>query len=292
MKKINFLLALLAFVAVGLVFTSCGTDEEADPPTLTLVSQADGKITVQAASNEYDLTTLAINAPVNVLLNNLAPATAFAADQVVSPFKFVSGNRNIQVIIDYKGAANDELKLTLTDDNGKATDLTVKFTAAVAETAFAFECTTGKVYNKLGSQKPAWNLETKSALLSDEAADADMWNKTDFSTPGSDMSNGFIVGWDGANGTKFVKTAKGADYDNASVEDAVAAYAAGPAVDNLKHLAQGDVIATKVRGGDKYSLIKVTAVELLGPAKGFGDLKSEADDNISFSYKFGTAAAK
>jgi len=115
-----------------------------------------------------------------------------------------------------------------------------------------------------------------------------MWNKTEINSPSSDMSSFFIVGWNGVNGTQFVKATNALDYETSTVETAIALYKSGTASEKMKNLILGDVISAKIRNSEKYALIKITHIELVGSDKNFGNNKTDNDDFIKFKYKVGT----
>ncbi len=151
------------------------------------------------------------------------------------------------------------------------------------ETAFGEE-KTASIWNKLGSQSGAYDLNTDANVASSETAD--MQNPTDLT---SKVDNNFFAGWTSETTTRFVK-ANDFDYATGTVEAAITAYAgtkletvgANYDTDEANAVKINDIYVAKIRDTDEYALIKVTAVNVTA---------DDNDDKITFSYKKGEVVA-
>lgn len=262
------LASVLAIAGMALL-SSCGGEET--PPSITLDTNA---MTV-APGEEVTVTA------------TFAEEDKKLAELTVTESTDMGGAATVEL----DGSSNNYVYTGTVPANAGGTTITVTFTVKdkkdnegsvdlvlTVETPFANETTTSIVNNIHGPSAGAWDMVADQAKLKDDAdADKDIVDQTDANT--GDFLAG---GWAAGNGTMFV-VANSYDYANATQESAVSAYAAGTATATLSNddLAVDNVIIAKLRGGDDYSVIKITEVFDDGTNGGTGN----NTDYRKFTYK-------
>lgn len=284
MKKLGFLKFAAAILALATVtfMTSCSKDDDGtetvdQSPVLNLLG-GEGYTSADATIKVGDTIMVGITATANATSGEkLVKFTAvFTSDDepytvLDSTFKNESFSTVIILPCDYP--LSGKLALTITDNAGKIATKTLNVTVESNETPLTEVAGGGMIYNLLGSEKGAWDLVADVAKSStDDAADKDLINTT---TVGSTTPEIFEEEWTCSNGTMYVK-ATGFDYNNATVESAATAYAAGSASATVSDVAVDDIYVAKLRGGTDYAVLKITAVTVTD---------DNNDDVIKFSYK-------
>jgi hypothetical protein len=290
MKKIKFL--ALMMMAGALVFTSCKKDDETIPaPTISLsgsdnqeldFTNQDSLQVVMSVSVKADgkVETFSIKEKKVVDANN-STSTAYDAS-TTDDFK---GETSKTYYFDkwfhqsdFVGLQSINYEFNLTDKEGQSASkvLVIKEKQNSQETPFATEKTTGSFWHIHGQKPGAYDLDGDAEVSSTGDPSTKSMINTDPATDAS-VPSGFTGSWESGNNTEFVKD-NNYDYDNATVEGATAAYAAGTASGTVTNPAVGDIYIAKK--GNIYYVIKITS------------LNPEEDDNaknnngqIKFSYK-------
>lgn len=280
MKVLNYLMAFVMIASMG-IFASCTDDAVA--PTVSVALKGSASF-VKGSSATFTVTAETTDEedfPASV-------AVADAMGKISANGTFASGSNSVDVTVNIPADAAAgtvyDLTFTVTTDKEGEGTATYKITVATALTTG----NNGVIYHMLGSGAGAWDLVKNVAKRSADAeADKDMKNTTSLATaPGT---NFFEARWEAGNATKFVK-ANSYDYAAASFESAKAAYAAGTAVSKLTaDVVKGDIYIAKLRGEDKYAVIKIEDV-VLTPNNTDGTFVNT--DNIVFSYKKSSDATK
>lgn len=255
----NTIKQFLLFFALGavLLVTSCGTEDEPiitpDPPTIS-VADANG------------FTSSTVDAGASVTL----AATAFGNAAIASAKIYVDQtevkNYNPSGIeqfgyppYTYTTTADQKGKImtityTATDINGKQGEASYTLTVS-ADTPMAYESTGSILGNLIGPDQSAWNLVTN--VREAKSATSDMQNP---SLATGTLEEQWIKGWNAETTTQYVKS-NAFNYDNATVEAAVASYAEGTPTSSVRNVVVGDIFIAKLRGKDAYAVIKMTRVD-------------------------------
>ena len=144
---------------------------------------------------------------------------------------------------------------TVTDKDGKSASASITVDVQSATTPLATEVM-GAFFHIEGSEHGAYDLVSgASVAASGSDADKDMIN-TD--AAGDPFTGSWMSGT--GNNTTFVKVT-GFDYDNATVESAMAAYNGGTSSSSVVDPVPGDIYVALLRGGSDYAVIKVTKVD-------------------------------
>lgn len=170
-----------------------------------------------------------------------------------------------------EGTRTIEFSVTDKDDLSDMVSVTVN--VASDETPLATEVT-GAFFHIGGSLEGAYDLVNDVVMAaSANDADKDMVN-TDAA------GDAFTGSWEAGmgNATTFVKVS-GFDYENATVESAMSAFANGAASSSVDNPAANDMYVALLRGTD-YAVIKVTEVD---PDN--NDCNCGNTGKISFDYK-------
>lgn len=254
MKKLNLFFALLALIGVSFI-TSCDSTEDL-APLLTITANG------LSSSNTIDegLTyTVEIVAAQNDIsgkkLDDLVIQTP-GADTTIT-INAASYSETFTLVAPLDGV-EETYTFVLTDNDGETTtkSLSVTGTSGVTATPFGTEVV-GAFFHVGGSLEGAYDLvaETTIAAAGVEA-NKDMKN--------TDVAPAAFTGsWTAGTGnnTMYVR-ANSFDYDNGSVEDAAAAYAAGGApISTILNPLAGNIIIAKLRGGNDYAVIEIVSVD-------------------------------
>ncbi len=292
MKKIDFIPLILILMTVGFL-TSC------DPTTDTLpeisISEtgsptymAGSTITfaVAVSTTNKELKTLKLNAG-NPATGSGYQANASVVDDgsTITTMNFVNNVTSATVNYDYIIPAdvqgNVTVTFTVTDDGGAQSD-SHTFTIGGGGTAMVAAAAGCKIYNKLDpSHNSGWNLVGNVSVTS-TSSDADLYNNTEVGGTNWDATYGFVPSFWTKNGTLLVKTT-GLSYETATLEQVVAAYNAGTkeSYSFIGMTGEGTIYAVRIRGGNTYAILKVTAVD--------GVSKATTEDFIQFDYKKATS---
>ena len=256
MKKLNLLFAVLAIALVGMM-SSC--DETTDPsdvkPLLTITATGLSSTNTIDEGMTYDIEIIGTQNPTSAKkLEDLEIQTPGQDTTIV--INAASYNQVFTLNAPLAGVSNT-FTFILTDKAGESTTktLTVTGTSPVVATPFGAEVV-GAFFHIQGTAHGAYNLvnEVTVAAAGNEQ-DKDMKN-TD--ADGANFSGSWTAGT--GNGTMFVRDA-GYDYDNGSVEDATAAFAAGTAQGTILNPLAGDIFIAKLRGGNDYAVIEIVSVD-------------------------------
>lgn len=160
---------------------------------------------------------------------------------------------------------------TVNDQQGNSATGTFTVTISTSNTPLAYENTAGVIWNLVGPYQGAWDLGINAGVSSSGAESSKDMKNT------SNVTLGWINEWTTGTGnsTLYVK-ANVFDYNNATVESATSAYAAGTAVSTVTNPATNDIYIAKLRGGSNYAVVKITNVVVTA---------SDNLDKIEFSYK-------
>lgn len=269
MKKLK-LFALGLIGATFLFTTSCEEDEDAPNPVLSVseaISGSTGTVTVapntdielswnaRKEGSGAELKTFAISVQgVNVV--NPIPQSVAGND-----FPYSISNSDDDQYIDkiaLQSGANIGITtwtFTVTDKDGKSASASITVDVQSATTPLATEVM-GAFFHIEGSEHGAYDLVSgASVAASGSDADKDMIN-TD--AAGDPFTGSWMSGT--GNNTTFVKVT-GFDYDNATVESAMAAYNGGTSSSSVVDPVAGDIYVALLRGGSDYAVIKVTKVD-------------------------------
>lgn len=166
---------------------------------------------------------------------------------------------------------------TVNDQLGNSATGTFTVTISTTNTPLAYENTSGVIWNLVGPYQGAWDLGTNVGVSSSGAESTKDMKNT------STVASGWVNAWTTGtgNGTLYVKTSV-FDYNNATLESATSAYAAGTAVSTVTNPATNDIYIAKLRGGTNYAVIKITNIVVT---------PSDNLDKIEFSYKKQTSSS-
>lgn len=290
MKKFSKFLFAAIFASVAL--TSCEDDVNPDKPEPTLaVTELNqgivgGKITVVPgtmlsfrwnavkAGGGKNLEMFSVGQQgVNVL--NPLPNTATGKTLPIANLPNTLETQYVDTLNISAGMnmGVTEYTFTVTDEEGLSAKQTVTVTVAAAATPLNV-VKTGSIYHVEGSKPGAYNLVTDVAVIKSGAnADKDMNN---ISMAGSPFTGSFKS----ENGTLFVKASASFDYANATEEAAMVTFANGTGVNTVVGATTGDVYVAKLRGGNDYTVIKVTALDANNNDCGCGN-----KGKMTFEYK-------
>ncbi len=280
MKKMK-MLALGLLGASFFAFTSCSPDDDDEvfprpnltitASTATITGDANGDIeigsnetvsfTIQGASaggtrlKSIALTVSGVN-PVNVIpntsegydLNDIANLDN-ADEDLYNDVLTIDG-----VFFSQEGVTN--FRFTLTDDRDQSQVVDIAVTVN-DPTPLANE-KIGAFFHVEGSLQGAYDLVAATPVPGAPGADVTVQDMRN--TDG--VGETFTGKWTAGNATAYVKD-NSYDYDNATEESALAAYAAGTASQNVNNPLVGDIYIAKLRGGDEYAVVKITNVDPL-----------------------------
>lgn len=294
MKKVFNLSFMIAALAATTLFTSCSKEEEnPDKPMPTLsvevLNIAGSEITVGKAEQLHfrwnaikagggsDLKTLTISQQ-GINVTDLLPSTS-KGNTFTNSVLSLSGSDKTQYVDtitlesgDNEGTTSYTFKIEDKDGNVVTKVIKVTVKANANETPLA-TIKDGAFWHIQGTKEGAYNLVDDAAVASGApVASKDMMN-TD--KGGDAFTGSFKAG----NDTRFVK-ANSYDYANATVESATSAYTAGTATDAITNPAANDIYIAKLRSGDDYVVIKITAVDAANNDCGCGNT-----GKITFEYK-------
>ncbi len=274
MKKIKIL--ALALIATAITFTSCKKDEETKGPTLTVTESPVSGWLGDTVTFSYSISS---NAKIKKLTWNadLAGVTTPDAFEITEFNGNYSATGTVRAILPSDSLVDGstiKFSFTAEDKDGVEFATTKELTFAVEAPEQAMTDTqTGEINNLIGPNPGAWDLVSNAAVSANEDnADKDMINTTTLSSTPPET---FETEWIAGNTTMYVQD-NSFDYDGATVEGAMAAYAAGTATSTVSGVTTGNVYIAKLRGGDDYAVIKIINVIITD---------NDNLDKIEFSYK-------
>ena len=264
-------ISIFSLLGLAALASCSGEDEPAITPAAPTVTIAQG-----TGSSAYPGDTLILNAEVNANANlrqvdvfrdqaNIAsyPLTADFLQFTVPEEEYIVSGPDAGQNITFTFEARDE-----NDKIGIASHTLEVF----AETPMAYDSVGAILGNRIGEDPSAWNLVDNLRLGRDDAG-ADMQNPS-FGTGTEEQQ--WIKGWDGENGTTFVKS-NNYDYENATVESATAAFAEGMSKQEVRDVQVGDIYIANMRDGGNYAVLYITAVS--------EDVPDDNPEEIIFDYK-------
>ncbi len=141
---------------------------------------------------------------------------------------------------------------SLEDEDGNVVERVINVTVA---NSLSVE-KTGSFYHIAGSLQGSWDL-VNDALVAVGGANTskDMQNTDLAGAP-------FTGSFNAANSTVFVKS-NGYDYANANTATAWTAFTAGSVQTTISNPIVGDIYIAKIRGGNEYMVVKITAKDIL-----------------------------
>lgn len=259
MKKLNLLFAIFSIVLLGFM-TSCETDPPEDldlnpsliltvtglSATNTIVEGTTYDVQINAAQNQNSTKKLK-----ELVIQTPGPDTTIVINATVyeETLTFDAPLAGVSQTFTFILKDNDDVTTTKT--------LTVTGTSGVISTPFGSQVT-GAFFHVGGSLQGAYDLvgETTIAAAGLEAS-KDMKN-TDMA--GANFSGSWTAGT--GNGSLYIR-ANSFDYANGSVEDAMAAYAAGTPGGTMLNPLSGNIFIAKLRGGTDYAVIQIVTVDPL-----------------------------
>lgn len=267
---------LIAAVSAVFVLTSCDQTTEETGPTLT-ITPAD--TTLSAGDSITFAYTISSDQVIASLI--ATPDNQNMAAQTVTSFNgsyLAEGTMNF--VVDAAAAEGSIIHINFVALDATAADSAMAMItvgAPAAQDTLEEEVTGALIWNLQGPYKGAWDLvadDSLSSVMPDSLKD--MSNLTTFTdVVDASLEGGFRAGWESKNGTMFVVDAD-FDYHNATLEAAMASYAAGTASETVDSVALGDVVVAKLRGGSDYTVIQITNI-----------ITTDGDnlDRIEFTYK-------
>lgn len=274
MKKLNLVFALFGFLAISF-FSSCDTEDPSDVSpllSLTVAGLNNGEIlegttfsvTVEADENpstKKKVKTLLItsNQGVDTTINiNAASYTEI--------FDFDAPAAGVTEVYTFRIEDNDQESTT--------ESLSVTGTSGVVSTPFGTEVQ-GAFFHVWGSLEGSYDLIGDSTVaMSGPEGTKDMKNND---LAGNNFTGSFTTGT--GNQTLFVRD-NSYDYDNGSVEDAIAAFNAGNSTTTVLNPVTGTILIAKLRGGSDYAVIKVVSMDPSNNECSCGNL-----GKLTFDYK-------
>ncbi len=252
MKKFSKFFSMMALASVA-ILSSCSNDDDPKPaPSISAYvgSSTSGNSGNFAAGTDVSI-TVAVNAPADIDQID-GTVTVGGSTQTLTDFPIKRGfdtKTTHNVVVGYT-STNSTAVFTFTVKDKEGATSTTTYTVNPALTEKADQT----IYNVLAPTGfyGAYNLETLTGVSS-TATDKDMQDMTPSGT------GVYSKGWDGANGTVFVK-ANSFDYASANWATAKAAFAAGTSTSSVTNAALNDIYIAKLRNQDNYAVIKVTAV--------------------------------
>lgn len=271
MKK---LLAIVLVIAAGsMIFTSCSKDETKPAPTISVTNNkttylitatADTTITFNVTVKaEAEIDQFTIKKTVGSTTTSYGNPTGYSGktDYVYNFQETFTPSMSYPISFTFKVIDKEGQEASIT--------VTIEKINSPTTTPLNTEITNGVIWNLIGPNKGAWDLVNNVGVSSSEPdANKDMKNTTT-------VNDGWKNEWTSMNGTMFVK-ANSYDYNNATLEAAVAAYNAGTPSTTVTNPAVGDIYIAKLRGGNTYVVIKVTNIDVTA---------NDNLDKIEFSYK-------
>lgn len=257
MKKLLYLFSLLAIVSM-VIFFGCKKDEEAVPPTLSLLFVDSYGVTpdgdIMDPEETMTITWTATKGDKNLKSFSVTKDNANLADFNGGLPKDLSGSDYSDSLIttaDLSGSA--AYKFVVTDKNDNTSE--VSFTITVV--TFGTD-NTGQLHHIQGASgcTGAYNLVTGASVAGTGAeGDKDIKN-TD--AAGAAFTGSWETGT--GNNTMYVKAAGTFTYAGAKVKSSIAAYDAGTKIATIAPSAN-DVYIAKLRGGTTYAVIEITSID-------------------------------
>jgi len=300
MKKSIVLISMFAIICMTFSITSCWNDVTSSPPSIAVTEDAGAtyaggskvSYTIIVSSNNelktFNVTASGATGATGTGITSTKPTDAFTTGSSTQ-FKNNLYTATIQYTFVLPASYAREkitFRFEVTDkDSRNDYEVTIPI-----GTPMTYENTSGIIYNKLyASGKSAWDLISNNALWTSDLSSSagDMKNITTLTTASTDMDGyGFIVGWDGVNGTDFVQVSSitsSVTYANAMMETVIAAYNSGTKLSSVKHVTKGAVYIARLRGGSSYAIIEITEVYQVKK-------KDTTGDYFRFKYKKGNVA--
>lgn len=274
MKKFNLLFAMLGVITLAFL-SSCDPTETDDlSPLLTITTS--GLSTSNTIDEGLTYTveiTAAQNPTSGKKLEDLVIQTPGADTTIV--INAASYNETFTIDAPLAGVTHN-FTFVLTDKDG-VTDtetLSVTGTSATTSTPFGTEVT-GAFFHIGGSLHGAYDLVSEATVSAAGAETSKDMKNTDMA--GNNFTGSWTTGT--GNATMFVKD-NAFDYDNGSVEDATAAFAAGSSVSTILNPLAGDILIAQLRGGSDYAVIEIVSVDPANNECGCGNT-----GKITFNFK-------
>lgn len=271
MKKL-FAISLIVLAGAA-IFTSCKKDETTPAPTISVTNNKTA-YAITATADTAITFNVTVSAEGKIDQFTIKKTVGSTTTSYGSPTGF-SGETSYTYNFSETFHATDTYPISFTfkvvdkDAQEASITVTIEKINSPSTTPLNTEITSGKIWNLIGPKEGAWDLVNNVGVSSSEPdANKDMKNTTT-------VNDGWKNEWTSMNGTMFVK-ANSYDYNNATLEAAVAAYNAGTPSTTVTNPAVGDIYIAKLRGGNTYVVIKVTNIDVTA---------NDNLDKIEFSYK-------
>lgn len=271
------------------MFSACKDDEDKDPPQVTVTELTQGLTNNEITVTPGTLLTFRWNALkvgtgddlktfdiIQQGSNVVVPLPQTFTDRTI-PFTSMPNSLSDRYVDTITINAGTNLGITeytfkVTDKGDQSGMVTVRVNVAAGTTPLA-TVKNGMFYHVAGSLQGAWDLVADALVAAGGAnANKDMNNTNTAGNP-------FTGSWKSENNTTYVKS-NSFDYDNATVESATAAYASGTSNATVSNPVVGDIFIAKIRGGNDYTVIKITALDANDNTCACGNR-----GKISFEYK-------
>ena len=274
MKKLNLLFAILSIALLGFM-TSCETDPTEDlKPLLTITTSGLSGTNTIVEGTTYDVSITGAQNPTSakklkeLVIQTPGPDTTIVinAASYAATFTLDAPLAGVSQTFTFILKDNDNVTTTKT--------LTVTGTSGVVSTPFGTQVT-GAFFHVGGSLQGAYNLVGATTVAASGAETSKDMKNTDIA--GAPFTGSWTTGT--GNGTLYVR-ANSFNYATGSVEDAMAAYAAGTAGGTMLNPMAGNIFIAKLRGGTDYAVIKIVTVDALN-----NDCACGNKGKITFDFK-------
>ena len=255
MKHLNLFFVLSGLVTLSF-FTNCEEDKvipEEQTPMLTISASGLSATNTIMEGSTFDVTVVANeNSTSGKQLSSLEIQLTGGADTSIA-INTAAYTETFTLDAPADGVS-ETYTFIVSDSDGESASrsLTVSGISGVVSTPFGPE-NVGSFFHAGSSLEGAYNLlGVTGVAVSGNEADKDMKN--------IDIAGGNFTGsWTAVtgNGTQFVES-NTFDFANGSVEDAVAAFAAGSAKTTVLNPSLNDIFIVKLRGGSDYALLQLT----------------------------------
>lgn len=256
MKKLNLLFVLFGALVMGMMSSCDGTTDPSDvSPLLTITTTGLTSSNTIDEGLTYDVEIIAAENPTSGKRLKTLEIQTPGPDTTIT-INAASYNQTFTIPAPLAGTSQTfTFVLTDNDDVTNTKSLTVTGTSSVVATPFGSEVI-GAFFHIGGSLQGAYDLVAETTVAAAGAETNKDMKNTDVA--GNAFTGSFTTGT--GNGTLYV-SANSFDYDNGSVEDAIAAYDAGTAQGTILNPMAGSIYIAKLRGGTDYAVIEIVSMD-------------------------------
>ena len=257
MKKLNLMFALFGVLTMAM-FASCKGDTTEDlAPLLTITTAGLGANNTAVEGTTYTIEVIGAENPTSGKQLKTLEIQRTGPDTTIT-INASSYNQTFTLFAPLDGVS-ETYTLILTDKDDVTATETLTVTGAsggTVPTPFGTEVV-GAFFHVGGTLEGAFDLVAEATVPAGGVeANKDMKN---IDMAGDPFRGSFTTGT--GNATEYVR-ANSFDYANGSVEDAMAAFAAGSAITTVLNPLANNIIIAKLRGGaDGYAVIQITTID-------------------------------